>query len=143
MVFFVLCFSVNGQEWIYNTKQIKVNVNIDSGLEIIHEKNDYIVEEVGTLLHIFPREYDNQKILNLNINPEAEMINDSLYFSWKNINQNKFEFDVSGELRLEEALKKVNPSITKEIIDAYAELQNKFSQAKARELQINKPNYFG
>ncbi len=41
------------------------------------------------------------------------------------------------------ALKKVNPSLTKEIIDAYAELQNKFSQAKARELQLNKPSYFG
>lgn len=42
-----------------------------------------------------------------------------------------------------DALRKVNPSITKEIIDAYAELQNKFSQAKAKELQLNKPTYFG
>ena len=61
-MFFVLCFSVQSQQWIHNTKQIKVDININSGLEIIPEKSNYIIEEVGTQLFIFPREYYNQNI---------------------------------------------------------------------------------
>ena len=94
LMFFILCFSVQGQQWIHNTKQIEVDVNINSKLDIIPEKSDYVIEEVGTLLHIFPREYNNQKVLNFDMNPEAEIINDSLLFSWEDIDQNKFEFVV-------------------------------------------------
>lgn len=111
LMFFVLCFSVQGQQWIHNTKQIEVNININSGLEIIPEKSDYLIEEVGTQLFIFPREYDNQKILNLNINPESEIINDSLSFFWEDTEQNKFEFAVHGKLRVEEALTKVKRKV--------------------------------
>jgi len=43
----------------------------------------------------------------------------------------------------EEALQKVRPSITQEIEKAYIELKDHFSSAKAKEMQHNKPNYFG
>ena len=110
-MFFILCFSVQGQQWIHNTKQIDVNININSGLEIIPEKSDYVIEKVETQLSIFPREYDNQKVLNLNINPEANIINDSLSFYWDDVEQNKFEFAISGELRVEESLTKVKKRV--------------------------------
>lgn len=43
----------------------------------------------------------------------------------------------------EEALKKVYPSITPEIMKAYAELQKKFRAAKGEELRLNRPAYYG
>jgi len=43
----------------------------------------------------------------------------------------------------EDALKKVGPSITKEIDEEYAQLQDKFKQARAKEMQKDKPAYFG
>ena len=43
----------------------------------------------------------------------------------------------------EEALKRVYPSITKEIMKAYADLQKKFRAAKGEELRVNKPAYYG
>ena len=43
----------------------------------------------------------------------------------------------------ESALEKVRPSITQEIEKAYIELKDHFSSAKAKEMQHNKPNYFG
>ena len=111
LMFFVLCFSVQGEQWIYNTKQIEVDVEITSGLEIIPEKSDYVIEEVGIQLYIFPREYDHQKLLKIDIDPEAEILNDSLSFFWEDINQNKFEFSIFGELMLEEALTKVKRKV--------------------------------
>ncbi|MDI3474130.1 MAG: transitional endoplasmic reticulum ATPase [Candidatus Woesearchaeota archaeon] len=42
----------------------------------------------------------------------------------------------------EEALKKVKPSVTKEIIDTYKSMENSFRQAKAREI-LEKPEYYG
>lgn len=41
------------------------------------------------------------------------------------------------------ALDKVKPSITSEIEDAYKELKEQFTSAKAKEMQTNRPAYFG
>ena len=43
----------------------------------------------------------------------------------------------------EEALKKVRPSITKEVQQAYAELQNQFRSAAGKQLKDEKPSYYG
>jgi transitional endoplasmic reticulum ATPase len=41
------------------------------------------------------------------------------------------------------ALKKVRPSVTKDIEKAYKDLQDQFTQARAKEMQEEKPVYFG
>ncbi len=43
----------------------------------------------------------------------------------------------------EEAIDKVRPSVTKEIEAEYASLKDKFSSAKAKEMQNDKPAYYG
>ena len=43
----------------------------------------------------------------------------------------------------EKALKKVRPSASKEIQKAYAELQEKFSSARANEMKEDRPSYYG
>ncbi len=43
----------------------------------------------------------------------------------------------------EAALKKVRPSITKEIEESYKELQNYFSSARGKQLKLEKPAYMG
>jgi len=43
----------------------------------------------------------------------------------------------------EEAMQKVRPSVTEEIEKAYKELREQFSTAKAKEMQEQKPAYFG
>ncbi|MEK6849105.1 MAG: AAA family ATPase, partial [Nanoarchaeota archaeon] len=48
---------------------------------------------------------------------------------------NKANFDL--------ALKKVRPSVTKDIEKMYKDLQDHFTQARAREMQEEKPVYFG
>ena len=51
----------------------------------------------------------------------------------KEVNLNDFE----------EALKKVRPSITKEIEKAYLEIRNFFTSARAKQMKDEKPDYFG
>ncbi|MFT4304995.1 MAG: CDC48 family AAA ATPase [Candidatus Woesearchaeota archaeon] len=43
----------------------------------------------------------------------------------------------------EEALEKVPPSLSKEIEESYKQLKNHFSSAKAKQMQEEKPGYFG
>ncbi|MBN1645208.1 CDC48 family AAA ATPase [Candidatus Woesearchaeota archaeon] len=43
----------------------------------------------------------------------------------------------------EKAIEKIRPSITEEIEKAYKELKEHFTSAKAKEMQISKPAYFG
>ena len=48
-----------------------------------------------------------------------------------------------GMKNFDEALKKVSPSVTKEIDKEYNELQDKFRSARAKEMTEEKPRYFG
>lgn len=43
----------------------------------------------------------------------------------------------------EEALKKVKPSVTSDIEKAYEELEDKFKAARAKQMALEKPSYFG
>lgn len=43
----------------------------------------------------------------------------------------------------EDALKKVKPSVTKDVEDAYASLQNEFRSAGGKQLKEEKPSYYG
>ena len=43
----------------------------------------------------------------------------------------------------DEALQKVRPSVTKEIEETYKALRDHFTAAKAKEMQEQKPAYFG
>jgi transitional endoplasmic reticulum ATPase len=43
----------------------------------------------------------------------------------------------------DEAMKKVRPSVTKEIDEAYKNLKDKFSSARAKSMQDDKPSYYG
>jgi SpoVK/Ycf46/Vps4 family AAA+-type ATPase len=48
-----------------------------------------------------------------------------------------------GTKHFDAALKMIRPSVTKEIEKDYAELQEKFAQARAAEMKESKPSYFG
>ncbi len=48
-----------------------------------------------------------------------------------------------GKEHFEKALKKVRPSVTKDIEKAYKDMQDQFTQARAKEMQEEKPVYFG
>jgi transitional endoplasmic reticulum ATPase len=50
---------------------------------------------------------------------------------------------VIKQKHFDDALKKVNPSVTKEVMDAYSELQKQFSSARGKEMKENKPVYYG
>jgi len=42
-----------------------------------------------------------------------------------------------------DALKKVRPSVNKEIEKAYEDLKDQFTQARGEEFKKEKPNYYG
>jgi SpoVK/Ycf46/Vps4 family AAA+-type ATPase len=51
--------------------------------------------------------------------------------------------DTISMKNFEEALKKVRPSVSKEIEDAYKDLQNQFKAEKVKQLKEEKPVYMG
>ena len=51
--------------------------------------------------------------------------------------------DKIGKKDFDEALKKVAPSVTKEIDEAYRELQHQFKAARGKEMKETKPVYYG
>ena len=50
---------------------------------------------------------------------------------------------IVDEKHFDAALKKTGPSVTKEVEKLYADLQNQFRQARAKEMKEEKPAYFG
>ena len=52
-------------------------------------------------------------------------------------------WDGKNPLNNLEAIKKIRPSITKEVEKAYEELGEKFSSAKGKQMKDEMPSYFG
>ena len=51
--------------------------------------------------------------------------------------------DKIKKVHFDEAMKKVSPSITKDVENAYKELKTQFKAARGKEMRDNKPSYFG
>jgi len=51
--------------------------------------------------------------------------------------------DKIKKVYFDEALKKVSPSVSKDVATAYKDLQSQFKAARGKEMKENKPNYFG
>ena len=54
-----------------------------------------------------------------------------------------FDAKIVEEKHFLQALKKITPSVTKEIKEAYEQFKERFSASRAKELKEEKPTYLG
>src|SRR3989338_3089033 len=73
---------VLAEENLYEYDSLDIDIDINSGFELIATGGNARVEEVSTTIYLFPQESSRQQVLSLNSDGKKQ--NGQLLFEWNN-----------------------------------------------------------
>ena len=100
VMFFVLLIMIHSviADWPYNSQNIVVNIDISSGAEVVPTTPSGYIDTATINMTFFPKQYSNQELLKFYTNPEAELDENSLKFTWKRP-EGKIDFRVNADVK--------------------------------------------
>jgi hypothetical protein len=115
LIIFILLININSvisaeDDWFFNSKNLVIELMINSEAKIIPEKSDYNVKYIHVNLSHFPYESFNQKVTDLDIFPDATMEGNSMSFEWENP-RNSVEFGYKANFKTSNEQVKVKGKI--------------------------------
>ena len=122
-IMFLLVNYVYAQEgdWYYNSQNIIINIDVSSEAKINPTKADYSVKYINVNLSHYPYESFNQEIINLEIEPEADVENNAILFSWQDP-KNKISFGYNTKIKTSNNIVKIKEKTKFPILDLDEEL---------------------
>src|SRR3989338_4597226 len=85
-------------DWFYNSKNIIANIDISSYAEVVPTTPSGYIETATINMTFFPKQYDNQELLKFYTNPQAELDENSLKFTWK-MPEGKIDFMLNADVK--------------------------------------------
>src|SRR3989344_657340 len=112
VMFFVLFIMIPSAlaDWFYNSRNIVVNVDISSGVEVIPTTPSGYIESATINVTFFPKQTDDQELLKFYTNPMAELTDTSLKFTWKNP-EGKIDFKINTDVKTTNTITEINQKI--------------------------------
>jgi transglutaminase-like putative cysteine protease len=127
LFFIVFLLSLNiihalEDDWFFNSQSLIVNINVFSEAEINPTDSDYSVKYINVNLSHYPYEDFGQEVLDLDINKDVDIENNSMLFSWQNPG-NKINFGYNTKIRTNSNVVQIKDKIKFPILDLPEELE--------------------
>ncbi len=110
ILLFLIPFSL-AQDWMYNSADLTIDIDINSEFELIPTKTSYTIDYVSANLTLFPRETPAQNILSLITNPDA-IKDDSILFKWEKPLNKKLDYGLNSRVRVKNDIIKIKSEIS-------------------------------
>jgi len=114
-------------DWFYNSKNLIINIDVSSEAKIKPTSTDYSVKYINVNLSHYPYEDYGQEVIDLKINPDAEIQNNVMIFNWQNP-VDKISFGYSAKIKTLNNIVKIKDKIKFPIFDLPEEVI-KFTEA--------------
>ena len=101
----------------YNNEEVSLNLSISGEINIHPNVNNYRIEYIKAYFFFFPTETWRQHIISSKIEPEAQIIEDSLNFEWTDVEEEKLNFKTNYKIKINEQLKKIKSKVNFPIKD--------------------------
>ena len=88
---------VSAQENLYEYDSLDIDIDVNSGFELIATGGNARVEEVSTTIYLFPEESSRQQVLSLNSDGKKQ--NGQLLFEWNNPAIGTHSFGYSAKIK--------------------------------------------
>ena len=98
LIFFLLISTVFAQDF-QNSKSLKIDIDVEGGIEIIPESSSYSIRSINVNLSFFPKDSFNQKVLEIDIEPYNEIVDDSIIFEWENPYEKELSFGFNSRIK--------------------------------------------
>jgi len=128
IIIFLLPTLIYAQEddWFYNSQSLIINIDVSSEAKIKPTDSDYSVKYINVNLSHYPYEDFGQEVIDLEINPQADIGNNVMQFSWQNP-KNKISFGYNTKIKTNNNIVKIKNKIKFPILDLPEEIK-KFTE---------------
>lgn len=109
-------------DWYYNSQNLIINIDVSSEAQIKPISSDYSVKYINVNLSHYPYEDLGQKVIDLEINPDADIENNVMLFNWQNP-KNKISFGYNTKIKTNNNIVKIKNKIKFPILDLPEELK--------------------
>jgi hypothetical protein len=110
---FLLCLPiVFSQDWVFNSNNIKLSMDISSNISLISLGSKYNVEYVIANLSFVPGDYFQEEVISINTNPATELNDGSAIFKWDNPREKELRFSLKSNIRSFNKIVKVKDKVT-------------------------------
>jgi transglutaminase-like putative cysteine protease len=111
-IIFLFANLVYAQEddWFFNSKNLIINIDVSSEAKINPTDSDYSVKYINVNLSHYPYEDFGQEVIDLNINPDADIENNTMQFNWQNP-KNKINFGYNTKIKTNNNIVKIKGKI--------------------------------
>jgi len=110
------------EDWHHNSKNLIINIDVSSEAIIKPTSSDYSVRYINVNLSHYPHDSFNQEVVQLEIEPEADVESNAMLFSWQNP-KNKINFGYNTRIKTNNDIIKVKNKIKFPILDLPEELK--------------------
>ena len=107
--------------WFFNSKNLVINLDVSSEAKIKPTSSDYSIKYINVNLSHYPYEYFGQEVASFDFEPDAEIENNALLFSWQ-APKDKISFGYNAKIRTINDIVKVKEKIPFPILDLPEEL---------------------
>jgi len=98
-------------DWFFNSQSLIINIDVSSEAIINPESSDFNVKYINVNLSHFPYESFNQKVIDFQVTPEADIENNALLFDWQNP-KGKVSFGYNTKIKTNNDLVKIKEKIS-------------------------------
>src|SRR3989338_1865778 len=102
--------------WFFNSKNLLINLDVSSEAKIKPTSSDYSVKYINVNLSHYPYEYFGQEVMSFDFEPDADMENNALLFSWQ-APKDKISFGYNAKIKTISNIIKVKEKIPFPILD--------------------------
>lgn len=112
LLFFLLLAPVSmaGEDWMYNSEDLNMEINISSEFKIVPLDANYFVKYIIVNLSLFPRQSAQQEVLSMKTTPKAEG-DEVLLFKWVEPKQSNLDFSINSRVKVKNDITKVKEAI--------------------------------
>ncbi len=102
---------------IYNSKNLIVDLSINSELELTPTSGEYQVDYLKADLFLYPKDDINQDVISLKTSPTPDDMGEAINFRWDNPEAGKLGFSVNSEIMTNDRRIKVKEKVSFPIRD--------------------------
>lgn len=112
IIFLILLADIAIAEDFQNSKEVTMDLSIKGEIDIHPTLSNYNIDYVKTYLYFKPEESFQQKIITSEIDPDANINDNSVNFEWNNIANNKLNFKTDYRITANNQIKKIKKKKT-------------------------------
>lgn len=98
LLIFLLCTAVSADEFYTDKQYVKLNLDVDAGLNIKKTSSNYQIDYIRVNMFFVPKDNYMQNLNSISVYPQADISDGSIFYEWESPGLEDLEFGYSADV---------------------------------------------